>query len=205
MRAAELLTLAAAHGIDLKRLAGNATDDRGIARKRRRSRREIKLGMDVLETAQGVESRIGKPPAWSVAEIGIAACSVPRMPWLSALYSFACDYTHYKELHRGLMLRCIKLATEENWPMRVIDRNGDPQFYYAELAALVLDADAHKSYFIAAPALYAVYMGTSDEVWHVVLASRFLALQYQYERWLATARGMIQKWLNADEPSLEVA
>jgi len=205
LKAAELVSLAAAHGIDLTHVAGNASELHGPARKRRLSPAEIKLrkdlhiGLEVVPTAQGAGSHVYRRPTWTAAELGQAAQGVGRMPWLAACYSFAGDSTGYPELHRGLMMEALRIATAEKWPMRVIGRDGSMQFYVAELAQLVLDADAHKWIFTAAPSMYAICMRMEEEIWATTMSRRFTSLHVRYEGWLATAQGMIQRRLRHED------
>lgn len=121
------------------------------------------------------------------------------MPWLAACFSFAGDRSGVKELHRGLMYEALKLAEHNDWPLCVRGRDGGVRYYIAEVAALVLDVEAHKHYFVAAPALYAIYVGVEESVWNSTLASRYSELNQKYERWLAVSRSMIQRWLRSDD------
>jgi hypothetical protein len=206
MRAAELVTLAAAHGIDLTHVAGNASDTHGVARKRRLTAKEVKARKDegrgtrVEETASGSGSQVYRRPAWTAAELGQAAHLVPRMPWLAACYSLAGDLSAYKELHRGLTYEAIEMAGKEDWPWRVKKSHGAMDFYIEPLTALVLDFEAHKSFFEAAPALYAHYMGVDMEVWDGALAARYARLHNKFERWYAVALGMIQRKIVSFQP-----
>lgn len=199
MRADELVSLAAAHGIDLKEVAGNASDTKGVARVRARTPDERRTGRYVEQTARGSGSRVHRRRAWTAAELGQAAQGVPRMPWLAACYSLAGDSSGYPELHRGLMAQAIRIATRENWPMRIHSKDGSFQFYVAELAQLVLDVEAHKHLFVAAPALYAICMRMEDEIWSTTMSNRYVSLRVQYERWLGTALSMIQSWLTVKD------
>jgi hypothetical protein len=198
MKADELVSLAAAHGIDLGHVAGNASDLQGPARPRRRNDRELRCGIPVHLTVRGTGSRVYRRPAWTSAELAQAAIAVPRMPWLAACYSFAGDASGYKELHRGLMHQALQISEAEDWPWRVRGRDGAWRFYTAELAQLVLDGEAHQHLFVAAPCLYALCMGVDEGVWAATLAQRYGSLQGKYERWLDVARGMIQRWLRPE-------
>lgn len=198
MKAAELVALASAHGIDLAHVAGNASELHKAAAQRRPNKDERRGRIPVLQTARGPESRSYRRPAWSVAEIGQAAQGVPRMPWLAACHSFAGDSSGYVELHRGLMLQGLNVATDENWPMAVRKRDGSRGYYHAELAALVLDVEMHGRLFLEAPALHAICIGVTDDLWEHVVIHWYASLKGEYERWLGTARGMIQKWIMDD-------
>ncbi len=199
MKADELVALAAAHGIDLVHVAGNASDLKGPARPRRRNPRELRSGIPVHMTVQGAGSHVYRRPAWTSAELAQAAHGVPRMPWLAACYSFAGDASGYKELHRGLMHQALQISEREEWPWRVRGRDGSQRFYIAELAQLVLDVERERHLFVEWPALHAACMGVDEPVWNAMLAIRYTALQLKYERWLGVARGMIQRWLRPEE------
>ena len=198
MKAAELVSLAAAHGIDLQHVAGAASDTHGVAAKRRQTKAERLDKLPVRLTAMGPESRTYRRPAWSVAEIGQSAQGVPRMPWLAACHSFAGDSGGYVELHRGLMRQGLKIATTESWPMAIRKRDGSRGFYQAELAALVLDVEMYRPYFIAVPALYPLCVGVTDDLWDHIVSHWYSSVRDIYEQWLGTAKGIIQRWINED-------
>ncbi len=120
------------------------------------------------------------------------------MPWLAACYSFAGDASGYRELHGGLVYEALLISEREEWPWRVRAKDGAWRFYLAEMAQLVLDAEAHRHLFVAAPALYAICMGVDEGTWGTTLASRYGSLQGKYERWLDVARGMIRRWLRPE-------
>jgi len=205
LKHAELVTLATAHGIDLTHVGGSASNVDGIAAPRRltaaerKARREEHLGLDVLPTASGHGSRVHRRAAWSMAEVGQAACGIPRMPWLATLFSIAGDASGYPELHRGLMVVSLKLATEQNWPMMVTKRSGHRGYYQSELAALVLDADCHRPLFATAPALYALCIDVDEDVWERNVFHWYMDVKAEYDRWLGVARGIIRGWIMEED------
>jgi len=211
LKAAELIALATAHHIDLTNVGGTASRLDGIAAPRRltaaerKARRQSHLGLDVLPTATGDGSRVHRRPAWSVAEVGQAACGVPRMPWLATMYSIAGDSSGYPELHRGLMLEALDLAAQQNWPMKITKRGGHRDYYQAQLAALVLDADRHRPYFATAPTLYALCMDVDTDIWERYVCDWYVDLQLEYERWLGIARGIVRGWIMEDEEAPRAA
>jgi hypothetical protein len=201
MMACDLIALASAHGIDLSSVGGSASDTQGVARTRRRTKREVELGIEVAQTVRGAGSRTYRRPTWSIAELGQAAggpknARVDRIPWLAALYSFAGDTSGYWDLWHALALESHKLSRNDYWEPRLKNAKGEPEYYQGKLAALVLDADMHRPLFLAGPGLFAVYMNVTPETWDRKLASRYTDLQGVYERWLAIARSTIQKRLN---------
>lgn len=199
MQAADLIALASAHGIDLTNVGGTASDTKGVARTRRRTKREVELGIEVAQTVRGSGTRTYRRPTWSVAELGQAAQDTPRIPWLAALYSFAGDTSGYWDLWHALAMESHKLCRNDYWEPRLLNVRGEPEYYQGKLAALVLDADMHRPLFVAGPGLFPVYMNVLPEVWDRKLASRYTDLQGRYERWLAVARSIIQKRLNQPE------
>lgn len=207
MRADELFAKATARGIDLKAVAGAASNLDGIAgprkltRAERRQRWEDHLGMDVLATASGSESRIYRRPVYTHAEVGQSGCGCPRMPWLAASYSFAGDSTDYMELHRGLTHEAIKFAGRETWPWRIRKLGGGKSFYLEELSQLVLDVEGYKAVFLKAPTMYAVCMDVSEDLWNSALMPKYMMLYGKYERWLGIAQGQLARWLRSEEES----
>ncbi len=197
MKAEDLIALAAGHGIDLRAVAGAASNLDGVARLRRLTPRERADGiLAVAETATGTETRVSRPPQWSHAELGIALADLPRMPTLAALHSFARDDANYGELFRGLLVTAMHLCRDDAWPMRV-GRNDPPYSYVTALTGLVLDADRHARFFAAAPMLYPIYMGVSEEIWRIRLDGKYHRLKARYDGWLDSARSHINRKLSA--------
>lgn len=199
MQAADLIALATAHGIDLSHVGGSGNKTDGDAKPRKRTKREVELGIEVPQTARGVGSRIYRRPQWSVAEMGQAAKDVPRIPWLAARYSYAGDVGGYWELWHALALEAHKLSRNDYWEPRLRNVKGEPEYYQGKLSALVLDYEMHQRVFVDAPSLFAAYMNVTPQVWDGKLSSRYSDLQGRYQRWLDVARGIIQRWLAADE------
>lgn len=193
MNAQELVTLAATRGIDLAHVAGNASDTKGVARRRTRTLTERRLGLHVVESAEGTETRSSRAPYYSHAELGLAAAALPRMPFLALQYSIAGHCDDFGQLHRGLMVEELALATRERWPWQVEKFDGTRGWYAQELAGLVLDADRHGPIFRESPGLYAVYLGVSEEVYRVKMEPLYRSLANEHGRWIATALGWIQR------------
>ena len=122
------------------------------------------------------------------------------LPWCAARYSFAADRSVYWPLWYGLLYQVRRIAERECWPAQVRSAAGALAFYHEQLAALVLDADANRALFVAARALYAIYMRIEERTWAEQLEPRYRTLQGCYERWLGVARGQIQGWLSEPEP-----
>ena len=203
MKAEDLIALAAGHGIDLRAVAGAASNLDGVAKLRRLTPSERTDGiLAVAETAIGTETRVSRPPKWSHAELGIALAGLPRMPTLAALHSFARDDANYGELFRGLLVTAMHLCRDDAWPMRV-GRNDPPYSYVTALTGLVLDADRHARFFAAAPGLYALYMGVTDEAWRVRIAPRYDRVRHRYEGWLDSARAHINRKLAGSRRTLD--
>ena len=197
MKPEELVSLAAAHGIDIAHTVASSTNLKGAAAKRPRTRDEVRGGLEVVETAEGKETRVTRPRYWTHAEVGMGAAGCKRLPWLAACYSFAGDRDRYAELHRGLTLETMKAAERNSWPWQVQLADGRRGFYIERLAEMVLDEDACRPAFTAAPGLYAVYMGVTTRIWHKPLWGYFLTVQERYTRWLDIARGTIGQKLRS--------
>lgn len=199
MQANDLIALCTARGVDVSSVGGGANNIDGVARPRKRTRREVELGIDIMPTARGPGSRIYRRPTWSLAEMGQAAKDVPRIPWLAARFAFAGDQNGYWDLWHALALEAHKIGRNEGWAARVMNTKGYPQYYHGSLAAMVLDADMHQAIFAASPKVFAIYLDVSEEVWSQLLSGRYDQLQQRYQRWLEIARSIIQRWLAADE------
>lgn len=214
MNAADLITLAAARGVDLSRVGGNASNTKGVAARRGRTEFERRQGLEVIETARGRGTRAAVAPIWSHAELGLAAQGVPELPWLAARYSYCDDRTVYWKLWYGLTFWVQRKARQNNWRPMVTgelprDANGqlirgtvgEPALYLDRLCLLVLDEQRNemKQYFVS-PAIYAIYMRVEEETWRRILESRFALLKQRYEGWLGKARSMIQELISIDEP-----
>lgn len=208
MKAEELMLLAAAKGVDLKRVAGGSNKDKGpTVRYRRRSEAELEQarGRPIYETVKGRTTIVHRFPTWSIAELGRAAAEVPRVPWLAACFSFAGDRTPavYWELHNALTFAAYRLQRRHGWSPQIVGIGGHPRFYLLELAQLVLDEDQHRHLFDSQPKLYAAYLHIEEPVWRHKIFERFDALKLRYLIWLETARGMIQAKLSTNHNDAE--
>jgi hypothetical protein len=204
MLAEDLIVLAAAKGIDLKRIAGGSTPDSGPSvRRRRRGGDELKRdnGRPIYESVKGHQTRVVRYPAWSHAELGQAAGGVPRLPWLAAQFSLAGDRTPdtFWELYEGLLGEALLFRRQHQWPHQVVGIGGAARFYLPELAQLVLDEDQHRPYFEAQSRLYPIYLHVEPHVWNGKLYERFDRLKCVYQAWLGTALGMIQRKVSERE------
>lgn len=222
MRAADLVTLASAHGIDWLRVAGGETNLKGIAGKRRKEWVDIEPGItgesrrkrlvEAPDSAKGKGTRVAKAAAYSQAELGIAAYGVSALAWSAAQHKIANDRTPetLHILHRGLMAHASKFANQENWEVmlparierdpktghRIPGRKRGTVYYREALCMLVLDEVTYKPAFNAAPKLYAIYMGVEQSTWDEVLEKRFHTLQLRYDVWYGAGLRIIQQRIN---------
>jgi hypothetical protein len=196
----QLIGLAGARGVDLTHAAGAAIETKGIARNRERTDHEIELGVGVRETAFGRQTRTSRRAAWSLAELGQAAVAggVHGSRWLAVRYSIAGDSSCADELWSCLAYHGSFIARREWWPAKVLGSNGRLKFYREDLAQLVLDADAHRHYFAAAPALYAACMDITPPEWDRTLSGPFRSLKTVYEGWINSALAGIRRGLRGD-------
>lgn len=192
MKAADLIVLASAHGIDISHTVASETNTRGAAARRKRTREERLHGVPIRDTVQGKQTLVYRPREWTHAETGMGGAGVKRMPWLAVEYSVGGDYSGYFELHRGLTATAMHLAERNRWPWKIATADGREDYYHQRLAELVLDEDRFKRAFNAAPGLYAIYMRVTPEVWSKPLWGYFCDLQCRYQRWLDSALGSIQ-------------
>jgi hypothetical protein len=201
MDAASLIQLAKARGVDLSYIGGVASNLDGVAGARRLTRKELKfrnenkLSLDVHETVKGRESRTYRRPSWSGAELGQAAKGLGVVPWNAALYSYAGAREAYLLLLNALRSEAIRIARREFWVIRVPTEDGRMKFYCEELAQLILDEDANKHLFLAAPVLYSAYMGVTQPTWERHLSGPFKSLRGCYDGWLGAARATIRRWI----------
>jgi hypothetical protein len=69
------------------------------------------------------------------------------------------------------------------------------QLFWPHRSELVLDEDAHRHYFTATPALYAICMDVAPTIWDKTLMSPFRSLKTAYEGRLNSALAGIQRGL----------
>ncbi len=216
----KLFSCASAHGIDLRQAAGECVKLYGAGSPRRRNLMErwaqgksvdekeirgtaLESAQTIRETARRTESRVAKPRLYSHAELGHALAGkkmgIGRKPtgglegpaYLAAMYSFALDGSVYDDLYRALRKSMAELADEDRWPVTVKNLSGELVHYGDDLCKLVLVHDWCRPFFMAAPALYAIYLGVSDAVWRQRLMVPYTSTQARYERWLARASGYL--------------
>lgn len=206
MKAAELITLAGAHGIDLTQAARHTTarpKSHLSALIERLQRSQIPRDVQ----ARGRQTHVVRRAQWSLAELGQAAEGVPLIPWLAACYRYARDYSCYWALWNQLAIDALELRLKRGWPARVRAAGKDPatqkptgeqRFYLLDLASLVLDEETNGHVFQAAPVLYAHYMGVEPEVWEEGLSERFGVVKQRFSAWVQTAESIINPRLMDD-------
>jgi hypothetical protein len=185
MRNAELLALAGAHGIDLKHLA--SIEPRGISVQRRKRSEEVLAGVEPMPG----RCRRGSQHSSHPIQTPLAS---DELPWHAARYSFAAEAESYWPLWYALVFQAQRIAGREYWPPQVRGAHGEFHFYLLDLAQLVLDEDASRPLFVAAPQLFAWYMRVERETWQQVLEPRYRSLCGCYGRWLDVARQTIGRW-----------
>jgi hypothetical protein len=209
MKAANLITLAGPHSINLTQAARQTTRDaqqhpqRPSFFARLRSTTEPNPCVVAQPTsARGRQTRVARKPRWSLAELGQAAQGVDRIPMLALLYTYGGDRSAYWPLRDALVLEAIDLRTRHRWPAQVRDRHGNLMFYMEELAALVLDEDANLPKFRAEPTLYAQHLRVQPETWERTLSHRFDSLKLRYLGWLQSAEHSIEARTSDDGEAL---
>jgi len=197
LRAEELVSLAAAHGVDLVGAAGRLTAGNSHARGMTRQRgtnghRYQELVEPSALRATGKASHTFHRPAWTVAELGQAAAGVAEIPFKAACYAFAGDRSVYWQLWSALQHAAHQLRARHSWPAQVRDVEGAAHFYLEALAQLVLDEDANRNLFTSAPALYWIIAGVDESTWKRGVRERFDAVQRRYLGWLGEAMSIMQ-------------
>lgn len=201
MQAEDLLSLAAAHGIDLMRVARstNSTNPeimraaRDVKMKRFGGGRTAPVLVEPpVSRARGKETQTSVRPEWTIAEIGQAAHGLPDQHFRAALFAFAGDRTYYRWLRSELFQQAILLREQYEWPWRVDDIHEEKSEYLAHLAKLVLDQDATPNLFLVCPELYAIYLRIPQKTWDKTVSLRFLALQLVWQDWYTEAARTIQ-------------
>lgn len=206
-----LFSAASAHGIDLKQAAGESANLYGAGAPRRRRLMERLAGI-ALETAEererrerhenreriaesvtGKQTRVVRPRLYSHAELGQSLAGLEGPPYLAAMYSFALDGEVYSDLYRALRKAMAELAEREKWPIEIEALGRQRVHYGDELCRLTLVADWCQPFFVRVPALYAIFLGVPEEVWVGQLMRLYLETAACYQRWLAIARGYVNR------------
>lgn len=213
LKAHDLVALASAHGIDFISVAGSSSKLDGAARLRHRTEVEIEEGItDIRETVKGKGSRVAKAPAYSHAELGIAAHGVKALAWSAAQHTIANDRTTLtlKVLHGGLMYHVAKYANQLSWEMMLpgeVERNPktgkrvpgskrESVFYREKLCMLVLDEISFRPAFSRIEPLYWWYLGIEQATWEDIVLERFKLLQMRYAVWYGEGLRLIQRGIN---------
>jgi hypothetical protein len=207
MRAAELITLASAHGIDLTQAAKQTTRV-ASQRSARFAKFRPKLELEEanacvdppLQSAVGRQSHVVKRAEWSIAELGQAAQGVSRIPFLAVMYAYAGDRSCYWPLHSALTMEALEMRARRGWSVQVKAVDGSMRYYIEQLAALVLDEDANQPLFRAAPVLYALCLNVAPDVWEKTVAHRFEQVKQRYMGWLAIAESAMNEKLTDEQP-----
>jgi len=170
----------------MRQLAGETAEDR--------ERREAHENRERLpESVKGKQSRVAKPKFYSHAELAHALSGLKGGPFHAAMYSFGLDEQSYEAIYRELRCAMAETDKREKWPLGV-NGEGRRRVHYAdELCEVVLLADWCKPFFVAAPALYALYLGLPEETWTGQLIRPYLDTLSRYERWLSIARAHVER------------
>jgi hypothetical protein len=198
MRSETLIAIASAHGVDLSQAAKMATSVKPKPDVITRRGARVLVENASKGRVAGRETVAMQRPQWTIAEIGQAAQDVPEAPFRAALYAFAGAHENLWYLHGELMGHARMFRRIYRWPDRVSDFHGIKREYCEHLCRLVLDVDAHPSYF-KVPGLYAMYMTVTESVWERQLEDRYKDLKAVWEGWLGEAARKIQSKLSEHE------
>lgn len=202
LRARELFAIAAAHGVDLAATARLGGDP--ARRRRGEFPRRNRFGDERLTAGPGTQHTPGDAnvvtrPEWTVQELGQASAGVPTICFQAACFAYAGARSYYHELRDAIVLETAHTRREENWPL-YLPAAAPASHYVTKLAELVLDEDWHPSLFVAAPALYSIYMGVTESFWKRDLSRKFEVFKYVWLTWLALADSiMAPRLLDPDE------
>jgi hypothetical protein len=149
MRVEELLSRASARGVDLSRLAPPRRRHRRAEERRRLERGYWSPPPDEQNgngaarlplLADGKASRTYTRPAWSLAELGMAAHDVPRLPYLAKLAALVLDEEQHAPLFRAApTLPAIYCGVSDRCWERVLSR----RYGAVQLRWLAWLAEAH--------------------------------------------------------------
>ena len=199
MKAADLIALASAHGVDISQAARQETQ----VRRSRKAAYFAKLRPDdygnpvvplPCVSARGTQSHVTRKRQFSHAELGMAMSGLHGNPDLAVRYSYLCDRSSYPKLVRELAREAIRLGEARGW-----NPSDATPSRLALLAELTLDEDANMPIFRAAPSLFAWYLALEQEIWLERWLFRYLEVKHRYEAWLAIGLATIQRPLR--EPS----
>jgi hypothetical protein len=200
LRAEILISLAAAHGVDLEKAARTGAPARDVISQRFDNGRRASVLIEPPTTrTRGRNSRSFARPAWTTQEIAQACVGVPELEFRAALFAFAGDGSGYRRLIEALHCEARKLQVRHQWPERVADIHGIPIEYTRHLAKQVLDLDQHPNLFHTVPALHWIYLNTTEKVWERHLTEPFNAIQLEWLRWIGSAAATIQARLRDDD------
>lgn len=211
MNAAELLSLAAAHGADLERAFQLAASEKAksetitvrayLPEMVGRSRYYRVLRPQSPSEAKGRATRsYSRKPAWTIAELSQAAEGLAQVLFDAAIYHYACDMSPYWRLWQQLVTRAYHLQAERDWPAEVRDRHGLEMPYVRHLALLVLDEDQAQPLFrLLDGRLYSIYMNCHEKTWKDELSGPHEDLRLVWLGWIKSARAHIAQRLRNEE------
>ena len=203
MRAEDLLTqIGTPHGIDFKSVAGNSSNTKGDARKRRRSREEVRDNPGGGEDAKGTAYRTSRALTKFIESLGLGAQGISSegYGWSSVVWTLNISRSPRVRaiLHTGLLGECVKLSARYRWKDTVRHRNGEDDNYIEDLCRLVLMEEWEKAKFSGNRQRYLDVMRVTEEVWDKDLGYKYQALQVAYQTWFSGTMGVIQRRINGE-------
>ena len=209
MRAEDLLTqTGTAHGIDFKSVAGNSSNTKGAAKKRRRSREEVRENPGGGEDAKGTAYRTSRALTRFIESLGLGAQGISSegYGWSAVVWTLNISRSPRVRaiLHTGLLGECVKLAARYRWKDTVRKRNGENDDYLEALCRLVLAEECDKAKFAENIPIevklqrYLDALHVTQETWDKDLGFKYQALQVAYQTWFSGAMGVIQRRINGE-------
>lgn len=207
MRARDLVSLAAAHGVNLIEAANLAAKEQRKTLEVQRKKSKLtgitydELMPPPVNPANGRETRTFTKPKWTIAEIGHAAAKVPAVHFDAACYSFAGEHAPFWRLHAALLDHAQVLGARYQWPKTVKDPYGLSKEYLPRMSMLVLAEDAYGPLFrLLDGVLYDFVMDVTHRVWENEIQDRYEVLRNDvWLRWLYDAAQEIQAMLSEEE------
>ena len=208
MKAEDLIVQAGtAHGIDLRSVAGNASNTKGAARKRRRSRKERQEHPSDEEDVKGSQRRNWRALRNFLEELGIGAAGIPAdsYGWCAIVWSLNIHRGKKVRsiLHHGLLEECQKLSQRYLWDDTVRLANGRYEYYRESLCGLLLLEEVEPAKFRGNTERYVRELGVTEEDWSKDLSYKYQALQVRYQTWHRDAMAHIQRRINGDPEDAE--
>lgn len=213
MNAEQLISMAAARGVDLCAAAKQSADTKG----KPQTRSHVHAGMRFIELleqperrAYGKSTRTMVQPEWTGEDAALALAGLGRTQTLAALYAWAGARENYWSLVTELRMAAERIRRRHSWPDLTVSHDGQPRPYIERMCEMVLFDDQHPGVLDYAPPatiggddhggiLRAVACEVTLPVWRAQLAPRYAHVWGVWVGWLDEAARRVQAKLHDDE------